>query len=478
LILAVAAAGLGSPLLARATHADISAAPEGGALAAWDAERVYAACTRLALAPWPSHPISRRAFLQRIDAAKAPCMAHPQYLATLGALWLEEGEPSQALIWLERALLLDPGHLGAQADHALALAAIGQPAARDALAQAWAQRTDVPAALRERLQPSPLQAAAPLPPVRLGAPNGHRDEWVSYRELSSLAGYESNLNQSPKLYEITLTPPSGPERLPLDEPLLARKGAALMTDLSWQLARSPAAGQVLRLGVNLGGRAAPGRSSTNWRHIQYAASYSRQWAPWRLQLDAGGGWVGGALNEPYRLTRFAAALERTALGCSFRLSADGERRKQSQSNVLDGRAAALSVSSQCGLWDRRHWTWGVALRAALDEPLNPNRAGGRQDISSLGLRLQGALPGRARLEASLRRTRTLDREGYSPLLSDNARRLMRQTQLNLEFTKPTELSLLWDAEAVLQLSATQQASNLVLFQFDAASIYAGLRWSW
>lgn len=468
-------AGLaGAP--AHAGQIELQGLEQGGAVGQWDAERVYTACTRLALAPWPSHPVARRAYLQRVDAAKAACMTHSQFLANLGALWLEEGEPSQALIWLERSLLLDPGHLGAQADHALALAALGQPAARDALAESWRTRTDVPLALRNRLNLASVAVSAQLPAVRLGG--GVQDGWVSYRELSQLLGYESNLNQSPKLYEITLTPPTGPEPIELEGPLLPRRGPALMTDVSWQFARSPEAGRIVRFGVNFGGRLAPGESQTNWRHIQFAGSVSQQWAEWRAQLDGGAGWVGGSLNEPYRLTRAAASLERTALGCGFRVSVDAEERRQSRTQVQDGRAAALSLSSNCALWGQRHWNWGVALRAALDEPNHPGRAGGRQDLASFGLRVQGALPAQARLEASLRFSHTRDREGYSPLLADNARRLMQQSQLNVELSKPTRLSSLLDAEAVIQLSLSHQSSNLPLFRYDAASIYAGLRWAW
>ena len=462
--------------MVHASEIDLRGLEQEGAGGRWDAERIYAACTRLALAPWPSHPVARRAYLQRVDAAKSACMEHSQFLANLGALWLEESEPAQALIWLERSLLLDPGHLGAQADHALALAALGQPAARDALAAAWRTRPDVPLVLRERLNPVAADASAQLPAVRLG---GELQEgWVSYRELTQVLGYESNLNQSPKLYELTITYPEGPVNGELDQPFLPRRGAALSTDLSWQIARSPEAGRILRLGVNLGGRAAPGKSSTNWRHAQLAASFSQQWAGWRGQLDAGMGWVGGALSEGYRVTRVAASIERTALGCGLRMAMDAETRNQSVTRVLDGRAAALSLSSQCALWGQRHWNWGLALRAAVDEPLNPGRAGGRQDLASIGLRVQGALPAQMRLDANLRFSHTRDREGYSPLLGDNARRLMQQSQLNLELSKPTRLSSLFDAEAVLQLNLTHQSSNLALFRFEGASLYTGLRWAW
>jgi len=472
--LAGLAGALGLP--AQAASVDLAALQDAAVGASWDTEKLYAACTRLALAPWPSHPVTRRAYLQRMDGAKASCMAHPQFLATLGALWLEEGEPSQALIWLERALLLDSGHLGALADHALALAALGQPAARDALALEWRDRADVPTALRERLSPALFSASAPLPAVRLGgAPNG---DWVSYRELSVLGGYESNLDQSPKLAEITLTWLEGPQNTPLPKPLTPRRGAALSTDFSWQLASSPATGRIVRVGVNMGTRVSPAESDTNWRHVQLAASVSQLWMGWRGQLDLGGAWVAGALNEPYRILRTGISLERAALGCGFRVSLDGEGRTQSRTTILDGRAVAISASSQCALWGKRHWTWGLALRTAMDRPVNEGRAGGAQHFSSAGLRLQGALPAQARLDAGVRISRVRDREGYSPLLDNNARRKLSQSQFSLELSKPLELTNWTGLEAVVQLSAVHQNSNLSLFRFDSVSLYGGLRWAW
>lgn len=470
----LAAGGGAAPALA--TSIDLAGLQDAAAAAHWDTEKLYAACTRLALAPWPAHPASRRAYLQRLDGIKASCMSHPQFLATLGALWLEEGEPSQALIWLERALLLDAGHLGALADHALALAALGQPAARDALALEWRSRADVPAVLRERLSPHAFSATAPLPAVRLGGKA--EGDWASYRELSVLGGYESNLDQSPKLAEITLTPPGGSIDVPLGKPLAPRRGAALSTELSWQIASSPSTGRIVRAGVNMGTRVSPAESDTNWRHVQLAGSVSQLWLGWRGQVDLGGAWVAGALNEPYRILRTGISLERTALGCGFRLSLDGESRSQSQTVILDGRAVAVSASTQCALWGKRHWTWGLALRTAMDRPVDPERAGGAQHFSSVGLRLQGALPAQARLDASLRLSRVHDRDGYSPLLDNNARRKLAQSQFSLELSKPLDLANWGGLEAVVQLSAVHQNSNLSLFRFDSVSLYGGLRWAW
>ncbi len=448
---------------------------------ALDAQLTYTACTRLALAPWPAHPIPRRAHLQRLESARPQCVGHAQFLAVFGALWLEEGEPNQALIWLERALLLDPGNLGAQADHALALAALGQPDALKSLAQSWQNRSDIPPALRERLLPPKAASASdPFPRVRLGgmASGLGNGRWASFREATVLLGVESNLDHSPKLAEITLTPQEGPITLPLVTPLVPRRGAAISSELAWQLARSPQAGQVWRAGMNLGARVAPGETKSNWHHVQLAGSLSQQWAPWRAQFEIGASWVGGPLNEPYRVERAALTLERNALGCMLRVAVEGENRLQRETVNTDGRTAGLLWSSQCPINGERRWSWGFAARGAVDEPVDASRAGGTQRLWSVGARLLGQLGPDLRLESNLRLTRTRDDEGYNPLLEDNARRELRQMQWSMELSRPVVLPGGLAAEGIVQLHAVHQRSNLSVFRYTAISAYGGLRWSW
>lgn len=437
----------------------------------------YLACSQLAAAPWPKQSVARRAFLQRLETARAECLDHAEFLATLGALWLEEGEPNQALIWLERSLLLDPDSLGARADLALALAAVGQPEALAELAKAWQTRSDIPPALRSRLlPPQALKPSDPLPAVRFGAPSNGR--WASFIEATVLVGYESNLDHSPKLNEITLTPPGGPIDLPLVTPLSPRRALATTADLSWQIAHSPQPGRVLRAGMHLGTREAPGESGTNWHHLQLAGSASQQWGPWRGEIELDGTWVGGPLNEPYRLTRISATGERNALGCMLRMSIEGEARYQSDTTISNGRTVGALWSSQCPLPAANGWTWGAAVRANIDRPVDPERAGGNQRLWSLGARLSGPIGGSMRLEANLRYSRIRDDDGYSALLEDNARRQLHQTQLSIELTRPVVLPGWLNAEAIAQVQGIHQRSNLAVFRYSAVSSYGGLRWSW
>lgn len=190
-----------------------------------------AACAALVPMPWPSTLVERRLYLRRMESVRPQCIGHAGFLAAFGALWLEEGEPELARVWLERSLMLDPASPAAQADHALALAALGEPTALRELAAAWRGRGDVPIALRERIAAAIEPASAiRLATPRLGEPL-HSPRRASRGEASVMLGYDSNLAISPRLSVLTLTPP-GEDPIELAVVSTPRRGAALRTDLS------------------------------------------------------------------------------------------------------------------------------------------------------------------------------------------------------------------------------------------------------
>jgi hypothetical protein len=449
---------------------------EGGAAQGISVSRRANYCAALAASPWPQTASARRVSLHRFEALRSQCIDHAGYLAALGALWLEEGEPAQALLWLERSLLLDPDQLGAQADHALALAALGEPAAREALVEQWLSRDDVPTALRTRLALGPMPAngksSANLRPANTV------DGWAFYREASLLAGYETNLDHSPRLSEITLTFPEGSIELPLAEPLQPRKGSAMLADLSWQLAHSPRTGMVVQTGLQGSARHAPSEAETDFHHLQWAGNLSQQWGAWRGQLQSSASWVGGTLSEAYRAMRLGVALDREAVGCSHRASLEGETRTHDETHIADGRTMSAQWGSQCPLGGGGSWVSGLALRYSVDKPVDPTRPGGKQQQVSLGFRVVGPLGAGFRLDANVRATRVRDAEGYSPLLEGGAVRRLNQTQLSLELAKPMGFTWLAGAEFTLQMQAVRQTSNLAIFRHEGVSTYGGLRWRW
>ena len=430
-------------------------------------------CDELAAAAWPRTAADRRALLQRLEAARETCKDHPAFLAVLGGNWLEDGNLEQALLWLERALMLDPALSAAQADYALALLALGDPTARNDLLLRWAQRSDIPPLVWLRLQRSGSGG-----PGQAGGEPSTNSRWAQIREIGLFAGHESNLDRSPRLTELTLTPPDGPVDLPLAQPIQPRPGTAAVADLSWQVAYSPRPGSLLQFGVIGTARSAPAHPETDWNHLQLAASAGQRWGGWRALLQGSVSRFGGRLSEPYRLQRWGVSLERSAFGCSHRLALESETRTQQQSAINDSRSGAALWSSTCPLPFDDRWAVGLALRTGYDDPRDKLRPGGAQRQNSLGLRVAGPLPHRWRADLTLRYTQVDDLEGYSPLLENNLKRITRPLQFGIELARPTDEALLHGADYVLQLQGIRQTSNLPLFAYTSVAAFGGLRWRW
>lgn len=432
-------------------------------------------CIEVAATTWPSSPASRRAFIGTLQQKRSACLDDPVFLALLGALLLEEGDAEQALIWLERSLMLDPDNLGTQADYALALAALGQPEALLQIAESLRHRSDLPKALRDRLFPAQARDPFALPLVRLGLPT--RRDWGALGEVSVLTGYEGNLDRAPRLSELTLTLPDGP---PIVLPVSSqpRAGAATQAAAVLQLAYAPQRATVLRSGFSLMARASPSQSATNWRQWQWAASAAHRLDTVRLQLEVGVAGFAGPLGEPYGLRRFAFSADQAVVDCSLRLTTEGERRIQDTTRSLDAEARAWLAGLQCPSLFGTPWSGSFALRRGKDMPSSAERPGGIQRTKAAGLRLAGPLGAGWRVDLAWRTSSAQDELGYSALLESNAARRLKLRHFSLELARPLFLASTSSLEAVLQWQRIGQGSNLQPFVYRADSAYTGLRWAW
>jgi len=432
-------------------------------------------CVRLLADAWPAGPVGRRARIAQMQHERPHCLGSAAFLAGLGALLLEEGDIEQALVWLERALLLDPEHLGARADYALALAAQGQPAALQELAAALQGRSDIPAALRARLYPAQTRSPFAWPAIRLG----HALRTVSWRaqgEVSLLAGYDGNLDRSPRLTELTLTLPDGVLVLPVQSQ--PRSGAATLGSAAAQLAYAPQPSTIVRTGLVAAGRAAPSERSTDWRQWQWISGASHAYNDLRAELDFSLAGVAGPLGEPYALRRLALSLQAQLQRCRLQLGLERERRSQSRTPALDSRTDAWQASAQCRPDQWGGWSWTLDLRGERDRPDLPDRPGGTQRSHGAGLRLAGPGWGQTWFEIAVRAAASRDALGYSPLLENNARRRMAVQQFTLEAALPIWQTSEQRLEGVVKWQIASQTSNLPLFRYRAGSLYGGMRWLW
>lgn len=438
-------------------------------------------CATLARTPWPITASGRARLLTRLEDQREACIDNAAFLALLGALWLEQGDPAQALLWLERALMLDPTSPATQADHALALAAMGERTAARELLERWSRRSDVPPALRARLEAAARTGSSSGFGAGRVPVAGHAAGLTWRRTMSLLRGHETNLDHSPRLSEITLSSPDGPIELPLAVPLVPRRGAAWAADAAMQALYSPDAVTLWQGGVQLGARHAEREPETDTRQLQLAASRWRQHSGWRSQLHLAVQRVAGPLNEPFNTYSVGLAGEREWNGCWSRLGLDAEWRRQDKSRVVDSQTTALQLGTHCrlaGPGSLAGWTGGLALRVGLDRPRQDERPGGAQKQSSIGLRAAGPLAWGFRLEMSARASWLLDRQGYSPLLEYDARRRQRQHQVNVELSRPLPALHLTGLDLVLQVQQLDQTSNIELFNRNGRSAFAGLRLDW
>ena len=405
---------------------------------------------------------------------RSQCIDNADFLAWLGALVLDDGDAAQALSWLERALLLDPGNLGAQADHALALASLGEPVALQELSRSWRSRSDLPPALRAKLFPVEPRNAYALPRARLGYTL--RPTWGYQGGVSVMAGYEDNLDRSPRLTELSLTTPGGGVVLPVIS--VPRAGAAAQASASLFWAFSPVPAAVLRSGFSGNLRAAPSERSTDWRQVQWTSEAVFTSSDWRTQADASAAWVSGALNEPYRLARGGLSAEVGASACRVRLAVAREQRRQSISTSLDATSAVWLAELHCPLPMARDWSISMSISDGRDRPESADRPGGPQQLQAYAFRWVGPLSAATRIDLNLRYVNARDSTGYSVLLEDNAVRRLALQQRSLELSHQLE-SYGWPGvTAVLQWQSVKQASNLKLFAYGAVVYYGGLRWLW
>ena len=436
-----------------------------------------ATCAELAREPWPLTDTARAALLDRFDAARESCVDNPAFLAFLGAMWLEQGDASQALLWLERSLMLDPDAWGAIADHALALTALGERTALVELAARWHARTDIPAALRSRLEAA-LVSSTPKPVSRGPFAALKGAGWTWRRTLSVLRGHETNLDHSPRLSEITLSSPDGPIELPLAVPFVPRAARASVAELAVQALHSPQPGTLWQLGVQLGARHAESEPATDTRSAQFDVGLWTQHDRWRTQWQANVLQINGPLSEPYRTVSLGAAAEKDWNGCWNRIAIDIEWRQQQMSKVANSRTTALRGGLNCGLGSKSGWTTGLVARLGLDQAQSPDRPGGQQQQLTLGARAAGPIGNGVRAELAARTTRLRDGEGYSPLLANNALRRQQQTQFSIELSRQFPWFEQPGLEVVMQIQSLRQTSNIKLFEYQGFSAFAGLRVEW
>ncbi|MDP2794805.1 MAG: tetratricopeptide repeat protein [Sulfurisoma sp.] len=377
---------------------------------------------------------------------------------------MEKGEHAQALLLLERIVLIDPTNAGAWLDMAIASHRLGDHTTSEALLRHVESEFNPSPAIRAviahyRDSRGRSPASAPAPPLK--------PRWTG--ELALLAGRETNINWAPGIDSLTLTFGGTPVSLPLapeyqprasngvqieargegDIPL-GEGGLRALGHIEWKQSRPAAAPE---FGV---------------RQFQTLAGLRGTWP------NTDNGWIvlGGqqrvvlGSNTLFQSQRLQGVLERKLLGCRLTGGLEGEARRFPTQPILDSRYRGLLGGLACAGSDIQV---AVNIRLGSDEP-DGDRPGGPQRRADLALVLQKPLGNNRHLEFLAATGYARDRDSYSPLF-DNIVRQTRRDILRLEYFHP--LSSGW--ELALRGEIQRQQSNLDLFNIRNSSLLAGIR---
>ncbi len=418
------------------------------------------------------------------DAALSPEQQAVQWYAR-GLAAQQAGRLPEASEAFTRVLALDPAFAGAWLDLAVVTFQRGDVAQSEEflgiLERRFAPLPDAVslgiAALRERI------AAGQVPPG-----------WRWRHAIQAGTGRDSNANSGLSLQNITLTLPGGAILLPLDAGFKPRADSYALTQFSSEGQRRVGQGE-LEVATSLRARRNRAEHAFDTTELQAGVAYAggQPLAGGALPFLAGP-WRIGAQAQVARLGE-ATALQVLSLhglhawsqaACSPQASLQLDWRRFPTARPLDSRIGWLGAQ-----WNCPSPLPGPAQRLKLQVRLGhetaripdteaQGRPGGntRHQESTLTQDWQWAGPwGMHRIEAVAQWAEASDTKGYSPVLDDDARRVLRRSTAALAYLMPlpapgTEAgrwTAIWSAQAY------RQRSNLGIFRMRGEVLQVSLQ---
>jgi hypothetical protein len=415
-----------------------------------------AACPDLA-AYYPEQYVDWSALDQRLAVLFPQCLDSAEFFALYGAAQLNNGKVAEAAESLERALLLEPDNGAAQVDYAQVLYLQGDLFSALAMNQQILSRKDLPEALRVVVAQ-------------------RQSDWNSRtRELSTqldlLAGYDSNLNGAPDTGQVTLTLAGEPIVLTLNEEFQTKSGPYINARLgSRYRLRTP-------------------RTQHNWV-TEMRTRASEDTASDLLQFDGRYGFVrpgrqhGWQLNAGVSHLLFGGTSLYTATDTQAIYLPSSSRSCKPyyglavQHQLFHGQRQLDAVESQFSVGMNCPLARGIAARRQQlsaevswlgNFALESGRPGGDRHGWQANLNWQLALPV-GELRSQLNHTQLADKQGYTSLLADGARRWLSRSYVLLQYRRP----LFKDATLLLNLYRQRQRSNLELFRSIDSTVEIGI----
>lgn len=370
-----------------------------------------------------------------------------EYLLQQGRQALAEGQAQQAALTFESVLLSQPWRLGVWMDYALALQQSGDAESARAIFQSLRQKNP-PDYLRVWLDQQ-------LQSEQSGA-------WRYGGELSVQTGRDSNLNRAPTANELTLTLPAGAVSLPLSAASRASAGAAQLVRLEWRAEHNEWLIQTL-----FDARFGPTGQGQDYLYSsvgvvkRWHGAHDYQLALTGQNLQYGGLDVQNIVRAGFYQTRVR---QEEGRNCELTYGTELERVNYPATPLINGNYLGMVTGYGC----QQGVAWQALLRAGMDMAEHQRPGGDQPRIVATG-QFGGRLGADIwRLQAEV--SWLQDVQGYSSLLSNNARRTIQRNTLKLYYQHPLTNRL----QATLSGEIFNQRSNLGLFDTSGKAVWMGL----
>lgn len=424
-----------------------------------------AACGAWQPTSLPSSPQQWQTEYKRLQPLFTACLSSADYLAYYGAIQLRTGRVNDALDTLERALLLNPNHGAAQMDYAQALFYNGDPFAAQSLNQHLLSNQNLPPLIRQQIQINQQQLATLLNTFS--------------HQLNISSGYDTNLNTSPNISQLTLTLDGEEWLLALADGMEARSGGVLrLGATSRYTQRGANASQSVQLGIN----SRLSENSEDQQH-QLTARYQHEYALLNggdlkhdvaligLQHGHKPIFATVEVRQEWFPSTKTAATKTLAGACQFNPQHTLGYQDFLSRDYLNALEYRLMPALQCGFAALNNADLRLSAGVLFNYALDKQRAGGNRLGQEVTLNWQQPLPlGRLSLQA--RYSRWQDAQGYNGTMQNNARREVERYQAAVAYLVPLTPRLLLST----QVAAQQQTSNLEVFEYKSRQIELGINW--
>ena len=370
-----------------------------------------------------------------------------------------------ALVALERSLLLDATQLGVQLDYAVALAKTGDLASARELAKQLLEGKTPPLAVRQM-----LEAALRDEQSSSVKPKTH---WEWRGSVQSLIGKETNLNSATTAEAINLILPNGQIALPLDALSRPRSGTA-------SISMGHIIAQTL---VDTGQLVFQGDWRERFAFGNSEFSYSQQDASLLWRKHAADAWAGRLATSSYSMggsllfeaQSVSAWKEFTNKDCTLATGLEAEQRSYAQDNTQNGIYASAFASTLC---IKGQSNFRLGIQAGNDRASQSRRAGGNQSRLDFKASWERQWSW-GRTIAEVVSSQLKDSSPYSDILGGDVRNTQRQNfrVSVIKRLKFEEISNKWGGwYSVSAVEVLRQESNIVLFDVRGESLYTGLRY--